>query len=59
MPEKQEIFRPSVEKRWVLLVEDEFINQQLLQMILQDTYEVIPAETGAKALEILHSRLRR
>ena len=56
MPEKQEIFRPSVEKRRVLLVEDEFINQQLLQMILQDAYEVIPAETGARALEILHSQ---
>ena len=55
MPEKQEIFRPSVEKRRVLLVEDEFINQQLLQMILQDAYEVIPAVTGAKALEVLHS----
>jgi len=56
MPEKQERFRPSVEKRRVLLVEDEFINQQLLQMILQDAYEVIPAETGARAQEILHSQ---
>lgn len=56
MPEKQERFRPSVEKRRILLVEDEFINQQLLQMILQDTYEVIPAETGARAQEILHSQ---
>lgn len=56
MPEQQERFRPSVEKRRILLVEDEFINQQLLQMILQDTYEVIPAETGARAQEILHSQ---
>ncbi len=55
MPEKHERFRPSVEKRRILLVEDELINQQLLQMILQGTYEVLPAETGAKALEILHS----
>ena len=56
MLEQQERFRPSVEKRRILLVEDEFINQQLLQMILQDTYEVIPAETGARAQEILHSQ---
>ena len=56
MLENQARFRPSVEKRRILLVEDEFINQQLLQMILQDTYEVVPTETGAKALEILHTQ---
>jgi len=56
MPENQVMFRSSVEKRRILLVEDEFINQQLLQMILQDTYEVIPAETGTKALELLHTQ---
>ena len=56
MPEKQERFRPSVEKRRILLVEDEPINQEILQMVLQDAYEVIPAETGARAQEILHSQ---
>ena len=56
MPENQARFRPSIEKRRILLVEDELINQQLLQMILQDTYEVMPAETGTKALELLHTQ---
>lgn len=56
MPEKQERFRPSFEKRRILLVEDEFINQEILQMILRESYEIIPAETGETALEIIHAQ---
>ncbi|MBQ7437753.1 MAG: response regulator [Oscillospiraceae bacterium] len=56
MPEKQERFRPSLEKRRILLVEDEFINQEILQMNLREHYEIIPAETGAEALEIIHAQ---
>ena len=56
MPEKQERFRPSLEKRRILLVEDEFINQEILKMILQERYEIIPAETGTKALESIHAQ---
>ena len=56
MPENKVTFRPSVEKRRILLVEDELINQEILKIVLQDTYDVIPAETGAKALEILHTQ---
>ena len=56
MPEKQERFRPSLEKRRILLVEDEFINQEILKMILQERYEIIPAENGAKALEIIYTQ---
>ena len=56
MPENKVTFRPSVEKRRILLVEDELINQEILKMVLQDIYEVISAETGAKALEILHTQ---
>ena len=54
MPEKQTPFRPSVEKRRILLIDDEVINQEILQMMLADTYEVLPALTGKEALEILH-----
>ncbi len=56
MPESKVTFRPSVEKRRILLVEDELINQEILKIVLQDIYEVIPAETGAKALEILRTQ---
>ena len=41
MPEKQEIFRPSVEKRRVLLVEDEFINESFYLRLVK-TYRETP-----------------
>ena len=56
MPEKQTPFRPSVEKRRILLIDDEVINQEILQMMLADTYEVLPALTGKEALQILHEQ---
>ena len=37
-------------KRKILLVEDEPINQDILDMILGDTYDLVPALTGAEAL---------
>lgn len=54
MTEKQSSFRPHVEKRRILLIEDEMINQQILQMVLKDSYDVIPAVTGTQALEVIH-----
>ena len=56
MTEKQSSFRPHVEKRRILLIEDEMINQQILQMVLQDSYDVIPAVTGTQALEVIHEQ---
>ena len=56
MPENQAGFRPDIEKRTILLVEDEFINQEILKMYLQDTYEVITAATGKEALEIVEAQ---
>ena len=53
MQEIVERFRPSVERRKILLVEDEWINQEILGMYLGETYEILPAVTGTKALEIL------
>ena len=56
MPEKQYSFHPSVEKRRILVVEDEFINQEILKVFLSDYYEVVQAFTGEEALEIVSSQ---
>ena len=56
MAENQMSFRPSEEKRRILVVDDEVINQEILQMMLRDTYEVVPALTGKEALDILHEQ---
>ncbi|MBR6259774.1 MAG: EAL domain-containing protein [Oscillospiraceae bacterium] len=56
MSENSSRFRPSVEKRRILLVEDEFINQEILGMYLRDDYEVVPATTGTEALNIIHDQ---
>ena len=55
MPEIKARFRPSVEKRRILLIEDELINQEILKMYLEDVYEVITAETGKQALEMIYT----
>jgi diguanylate cyclase (GGDEF)-like protein len=55
MTETQSGFRAMNGKRRILLVEDEPINQDILAMILEDTYEVIPALTGAEALETVEA----
>ena len=53
MAGNQAKFRPDVETRRILLVEDEFINQEILKLYLENDYEVIVASTGREALEIL------
>ena len=53
MAVNQAKFRPDVETRRILLVEDEFINQEILKLYLENDYEVIVASTGREALEIL------
>ena len=45
-------------KRKVLIVEDEFINQQILSMILAQEYEVLLANDGQEALDILNEHFR-
>ena len=42
-------------KRKVLVVEDEFINQQILGNIISSTYEPVYASNGKEALDILKS----
>ncbi len=56
MPEMHSEFRSVSGKRKILLVEDEPINQEILQMILEDDYEVIPALTGGEALAVLEDK---
>ena len=40
-------------KRKVLLVEDNAINRALLKNILEDKYQLLEAENGAEALDVL------
>ena len=43
-------------KRLVLIVEDEYVNSELLKAYLENDYELIFAETGGEALEIIRAR---
>ena len=56
MPESHLKFHSSKGKRRILVIEDELINRELLGFMLQDTYEVSFAETGAQALDYLETR---
>ena len=40
-------------RRRILAVEDELINREILSLMLRDTYDVLTAETGRQALELL------
>ena len=42
-------------KRYVLVAEDEFINQEILKEILSSKYEVLVANNGIEALHILET----
>lgn len=55
MAENKAKFRPSVEKRRILLIEDEIINQEILKMYLNEDYEVLSAFNGNEAIEIIQS----
>ena len=43
-------------KRKILIVEDEFVNREILKNVLFDDYEIIEAEDGEIALNILNER---
>ena len=53
MPDSHLKFHSANGKRRILVIEDEIINQEILSLILQDTYEVILADTGHEALDAL------
>ena len=44
-------------KRHILIVEDEFVNRELLNAYLENEYEILFAETGAEALEMIRAGL--
>ncbi len=48
-----EKFDASAEKRQILVVDDDFINRELLGEILKQDYNVLYAENGMQALEII------
>ena len=52
----QNICRRSVERRRILVVEDEFINQEILKSLIGEAYEVVPAYTGAEAMELVRTQ---
>lgn len=51
-------FHPSGKKRKVLVIEDEWINQEILRVMLQDAYDIEIAGTGTEAQQILKSQTR-
>ena len=56
MQEHQVTFHPSLDRRRILIVEDEFINQELLKAFLEESYDLVLAGTGTEALSIIHSQ---
>lgn len=44
-------------KRTVLIVEDEFINQEILASYLEENYDVLKANNGLEALHLIHESL--
>ena len=53
MPETHLKFHSANGKRWILVVEDEAINQEILRLILQESYDVLMAGTGAEAVRMV------
>ena len=51
-----QIGESMAEKGKVLIVDDKQIERVMLKKILSDTYEVVEAENGKKAFEILYER---
>ena len=56
MPENNLKFHSSGSKRRILVVEDEEINREMLNFLLQDTYDVVFAETGGRAMTVLEEQ---
>ena len=49
-------FSISEERRRILLVEDDYVNQETLKATLGDVYEIVIAETGEEALETIQDQ---
>ena len=55
MQNREKAFLSRDGKRQILIVDDEFINRELLGAMLEDEYEILFAESGEKAMEIISS----
>ncbi len=53
MTDNQINFHSTNGKRQILIVEDEAINREILGAVLEDTYDILYAETGTEALELI------
>ena len=49
-------FSISEERRRILLVEDDYVNQEMLKATLGDVYDIVISETGEEALEIIQNQ---
>ena len=49
-------FRITEEKRRVLLIEDDLVSQEMMKESIGGTYEIVIAETGEAALEIIRAQ---
>ena len=56
MQEGKRKFHSMNGKRRILVIEDEPINQEILNLILQDEYDVVAAADGASALETVRAQ---
>ena len=56
MTEVETKFRISEEKRHVLVIEDDAINQEILKVSIGDTYDITMAGSGEEALEIVRDQ---
>ena len=56
MPDSHVKFHSANDKRLLLIVEDEAVNRELLALVLQETYDLVFAATGAEALAVLAAR---
>ncbi len=55
MQNQQLIFHSANEKRQILIVEDEYVNREMLRFMLEESYELLTAETGEKALSEIYA----
>ncbi|MBQ3848809.1 MAG: hypothetical protein II748_08180, partial [Clostridia bacterium] len=59
MNDNKSKFGISEEKRRILLVEDDIINQEMIRESVGGTYDLIVAETGEEALLIISEQYER
>ena len=53
MADNNSKFSIAEEKRCILLIEDDFINQEMLKETLAGTYDIIIAQSGEEAMEVV------